>query len=126
MLGGGRSSRFPLSPLGMISSPKTSPRYQPGQLIHHKRYAYRGVIVAVDHRCLADDAWYHSNQTQPNQEQPWYHVLVDRSTRTTYVAESNLEEDLSGEPIEHPLLAHFFGELVDGRYIRNDREWRAW
>ena len=55
--------------------------------------------------------------------QPWYHVLVHDTDRTTYAAEENLGVDGSGQPIHHPLVAHFFSDLVDGRYIRNDQPW---
>jgi heat shock protein HspQ len=34
----------------------------------------------------------------------------------TYVSERNLQPDLSGEPINHPALELYFGELRDGLY----------
>lgn len=83
-------------------------KFQAGTLIHHKRYGYRGVIVQVDEACRADEQWYQANQTQPDRHQPWYHVLVDGSTHTTYVAQENLELDASGAAVEHPLLDQFF------------------
>ena len=110
----------------MICIQQSTPKFQTGQLIHHIRYDYRGVIVAVDHRCTADEAWYSSNQTQPNANQPWYHVFVDGSMTTTYVAESNLEEDPSGEEVNHRLVPHYFSDFADGRYVRNDRQWEGW
>jgi hemimethylated DNA binding protein len=36
----------------------------------------------------------------------------------TYVAEQNLEEDHSGTPIAHPLLAEFFDAFENGHYVR--------
>lgn len=110
----------------MIDVSPTAPRFKPGQLVQHKRYRYRGVIVAVDANCLASDAWYAKNVTQPNRNQPWYHVLVDQASRATYVAESNLELDKTGNPIDHPLIAHFFSDLSRGHYIRNARPWHEW
>jgi len=107
----------------MISIPKTRPRFQPGQLVHHRRYNYRGVVVAVDERCLADERWYQANRTQPNRNQPWYHVLVDGTDAVTYVAQSNIESDWVRAPIEHPLVPHFFSEFDDGHYVRNNRPW---
>ncbi len=56
--------------------PRAAASFQPGDLVHHKRYGYRGVVVAVDPNCRADDAWYQANQTQPDRDQPWYHVFV--------------------------------------------------
>lgn len=94
--------------------------FAPGQLVRHRRYGYRGVVVDFDQRCRASEEWYASNQTQPKKAQPWYHVLVHGSTHSTYAAQENLERDPSTDPVEHPLLQHFFRAFVDGRYVRND------
>ncbi len=102
---------------------ETRSKFQPGDLVHHKRYGYRGVVVAVDLTCQADDTWYLANQTQPDRKQPWYHVLVDGSAMTTYPAQVNLEPDLTGEPVDHPLLELFFCEFRDGLYVRNSEPW---
>ena len=90
-----------------ISRPE-QPVFESGQLVRHRRYSYRGVVVDRDEFCQADDEWYSKNQTQPNRDQPWYHVLVDGSLTCTYAASENLVADSSGLPIEHPLLPHFF------------------
>ncbi|MCF7805000.1 MAG: heat shock protein HspQ [Candidatus Marinimicrobia bacterium] len=99
------------------------PVFEIGQLVHHKRYGYRGVIVEFDPTCEADAAWYFSNQTQPKLEQPWYYVLVHDSQQVTYAAQTNLEPDNSGLPIKHPLVSKFFKDFRDGHYLRNDRPW---
>lgn len=92
--------------------------YDLGELVTHKRYGYRGVIVAVDPRCMAGKTWYQSNQTQPTREQPWYHVLVHESGGiSTYVAQSNLAADPSSQPIDHPRIQCYFADFKDGRYI---------
>lgn len=104
--------------------PESSPDgFPPGQLVKHRRYGYRGVVVACDASCQADEAWYQRNQTQPDRNQPWYHVLVDGSSATTYAAGENLLPDDLGLPIRHPLLDHFFSKFEAGRYVRNEREW---
>ena len=41
------------------------PRFQPGQVVHHITYNYRGLIVDLDNTCQATDDWYQSNQTNP-------------------------------------------------------------
>ena len=102
---------------------KRSPKLQRGELIRHIRYGYRGVIVDFDLQCTADKQWYQANMTQPDTNQPWYHVLVHDTTSTTYAAEENLKADTDPQPIEHPLVAEFFTEFVDGRYVRNDQPW---
>lgn len=99
------------------------PKFEPGQLVRHKRYGYRGLVVDFDVVCGASDEWYQSNKTQPNRKQPWYHVLVHGTDSTTYAAEGNLLADESREPIDHPLVAHFFAEFENDRYVRNARPW---
>ena len=99
------------------------PRFFPGDLVLHVRYQYRGVVVASDPRFMADEQWYRSNKTQPNKDQPWYHVLVHESGSVTYPAQSSLAPDESGAEIVHPLLDHFFNGFEKGRYNRNDVPW---
>ena len=103
----------------------TQPFFERGQLIRHKRYGYRGVVVERDNGCKADDAWYAKNMTQPDRDQPWYHILVDETSTCTYAASENLVADPSGQPTTHPLLHHFFGAFKEGRYLRNDTPWPA-
>ena len=103
--------------------PEGGARFRPGSIVFHRRYRYRGVVVEVDPHCMAEEAWYQSNQTQPSREQPWYHTLVDGAGHTTYVAEGHLMPDPTCEPIEHPLLEHYFTGYEDGCYLRNDVPW---
>lgn len=92
-------------------------RFCIGQLVHHKLFNYRGVIVDVDPSFSQSDAWYEAvARSRPPKDNPWYHVLVHDSFHMTYVAERNLEPDLSGEPVEHPDLEFFFDTLEDGLY----------
>lgn len=95
----------------------------PGQLVVHRRYGYRGVVVDFDMRCKASEAWYRANRTQPDREQPWYHVLVDGSDQVTYAAQSSLNPDESNERIQHPLLDYFFAGFESGFYLRNNQPW---
>ncbi len=95
-------------------------KFTVGDLVHHKRYGYRGVIFERDASCKADDDWYEGNQTQPDRDQPWYHVLVHNATHTTYVAESNLEPDESGELINHPLRDSLFKTFYEGKYHKQN------
>ena len=90
-----------------------------GQLIHHKLFDYRGVIVEIDAEFSGTDEWYDSvARTRPPKDGRWYHVLVDNTAERTYVAERNLEPDSSDMPIEHPLLGSYFDGFIDGRYVR--------
>ena len=94
-----------------------------GQLVKHRRYGYRGVVVDFDSHCTAPEEWYQSNQTQPDRYQPWYHVLVHGSNQATYAAQTSLKADESGEPVDHPLVDQFFDEFTSNLYERNNRPW---
>ena len=92
-----------------------------GELIHHRLFDYRGVIVDVDRGFQGTEEWYETvAKSRPPKDKPWYHVLVHESGHSTYVAERHLEADDSGEPITHPMLEQFFSRFDDGRYIRID------
>lgn len=100
--------------------------YKVGQLVKHKSYGYRGVIVSVDLSCQAPQEWYLSNRTQPKRNQPWYHVFVSNSGgQVTYPAQTSLIPDESFQSIEHPLISYFFDRFVEGHYVRNQQEWPA-
>ena len=105
---------------------KSPPDFLPGELVHHRRYGYRGVVVAVDTVCKASAKWYQGNQTQPEREQPWYHLFVHGSEQVNYAAQTSLERDTSDEPIDHPLVKVFFHGFEQGRYQRNDVAWPGW
>ena len=95
-------------------------RFRPGQLVHHKLFGYRGVVVDVDATFQGTEEWYQAMaRTRPPRDKPWYHVLVHDAEHTTYVTERNLQPDLTGEPIRHPALGEFFDEMRDGLYVRH-------
>ena len=95
-----------------------SAKFFVGQIVHHKRFDYRGVIFDVDATFQGSDEWYETvAQSRPPKDRPWYHVLVDGAEHTTYVAERHLiESDESHTPISHPLVAELCGEFHEGRY----------
>lgn len=100
----------------------TSAKFSVGQLVHHKRFDYRGVVIDVDPRFLGSEEWYDMMaKSKPPKDKPWYHVLVDGGNHQTYVAERNLEPDATGRPIDHPLVAKFFVALGDGGYVSRQK-----
>jgi heat shock protein HspQ len=102
--------------------PSKQPLFSLGQLVHHKRYDYRGVVVGFDATCKAEDGWYEfqtkGKDYRPTKDQPWYNVLVHGASHTTYVAQQNLEPDPCADAIEHPLLGSVFSTFLGGRYYR--------
>ncbi len=96
-----------------------SARFCVGQLIHHRLFEYRGVVVDVDPTFQGTEEWYEAvARSRPPRDQPWYHVLVHGAEHATYVAERNLEPAAGVEAIEHPMLATYFDTFRDGRYHR--------
>ena len=92
-------------------------KFRVGELIHHKRFDYRGVVVDVDPGFFGTDEWYDMMAlSNPPKDEPWYHVLVHEAEHSTYVAERNLESDHTVEPVIHPVLNQFFGEIRNGVY----------
>lgn len=96
------------------------PKYCVGQLVQHKLFDYRGVVIDVDPVFSLSDEWYDQvAQSRPPKDAPWYRVLVSGALHETYVAERNLEPDVLGAPIEHPLLDDFFDAFENGHYVRS-------
>lgn len=112
---------------------EAAPRYDLGMLLVHKKYAYRGVIVGYDEKCLQDDDWIERmgvDKLERGRDQPFYHVLVDSRDRPgdqiTYVAQENVERPSGAaamrgfpEPILHQvvpklLLADSFDPQMGG------------
>lgn len=93
-------------------------KFHIGQLVHHRMFDYRGVVVDVDPVFQGSDEWYEQVAlSRPPKDEPWYRVLVHQAKHETYVAERNLEPDGSGDPIRHPLVEDFFVAL-DGAVYR--------
>lgn len=100
----------------------SAPKFSIGQLIHHRKFDYRGVIVDVDPEFSGSEEWYElMARSRPPKDAPWYHVLVDGARHSTYVAERHLEPDETGEQIQHPALGEFFDRFEDGRYWMRSR-----
>ena len=95
-------------------------KFKIGQVVSHKLFDYKGVIFGADPQFKGTASWYQQvARSRPPKDAPWYHVLVHDSGHMTYVAERNLEEDTSGEPIRHPLLEQFFDDFRGGLYVRD-------
>ena len=92
-------------------------KFHVGQLVHHRLFGYRGVVFDADPVFMGSDEWYEQvARSRPSKEAPWYHVLVHDALHTTYVAERNLEPDLTGDEIRHPLMDRLFDGREGGLY----------
>lgn len=102
-----------------INSQIVSAQFSMGQKIRHKLFDYRGIVLDVDSYFQMSDDWYEKMaKTQPAKDEPWYHVLVHGSAQVTYVAQANMEIDVSDEGIEHPVIDLCFDIDAQGHYQR--------
>ena len=105
-----------------MSNPVTA-KFAPGDLVHHKLFEYRGVVIDLDPHFLGSPEWYEAvAKSRPPKDRPWYHVLVDGGDIQTYVAERNLQSDPSGRPISHPDVDSHFSRLGEDGYILRRKE----
>jgi len=94
-------------------------RFYVGQVVHHRKFDYRGVIIDVDPEFQGGDDWYQQvANSHPPRDKPWYHILVDNADHMTYVAERHLEADDSHLPVNHPYVERVFDSFTEGTYKR--------
>lgn len=94
-------------------------RFSVGEVVRHRLFGYRGVVVDVDPVFELTDEWYEQvARSRPPRDAPWYHVVAEGSDAMRYVAERNLESDPSGQPVDSPLVDQFFTAFDAGRYTR--------
>ncbi len=102
----------------MIRMP--SAHFSVGDVVQHKLFDYRGVIVDVHTHFQGTEEWYEAvARSRPPKHRPWYQVLPHGAQHQTYVAERNLERDYSGLPIQNPLVERYFTDFSNGRYVNN-------
>jgi len=90
--------------------PMHTAKFHIGQVVHHLRFDYVGVIFDIDPVFSGTEEWYERvARSRPPKDKPWCHVLVDGADHTTYVAERHLEAAAPPRPIEHVLVDHLFG-----------------
>ena len=98
----------------------TTAKFGLGQIVRHRYYPFRGVIFDVDPEFSSSEEWWSSipENIRPRKDQPYYHLLAENeeTTYVAYVSEQNLLADDSGEPVRHPQVSEYFGELKDGHY----------
>lgn len=88
-----------------------------GQVIYHKHYNFRGIIVDVDAEFSGDDEWYEEHaKNKPSKDQPWYHVIVDEDSVMAYVSQQNICSDVSDLNIDNPLLLDMLASDENGQY----------
>ena len=97
-----------------------STQFSIGQVVRHRVYPFRGVIVDVDAEFSNSEEWWQAipEDDRPRKDQPYYHLLAENESTAyeAYVSEQNLLIDDSGEPVHHPRVVEVFGEFHGNCY----------
>ena len=101
------------------------PLFNIGDIVKHRIYPFRGVIVDVDPEFSNTEEWYQSipAEIRPSREQPYYHLMAENTETfyTAYVSQQNLVGDGENGPLEHPDLGEIFSGMDHGKYhLRNE------
>lgn len=100
----------------------TTAKFTIGQIVEHTLFGYRGVIVDIDPSFQGGEGGAKKTSVfNPVEQSPWYRVLVDQADYDSYVAERNLDVCADLAPIQHPKLALYFDQQVNGLYINRPR-----
>ena len=116
-----RASFFsPQAGRDISAPPVSSARFSIGEVVRHRTFGFRGVVVDVDPVFANSEEWYQSipEDIRPLRDQPFYHLLAENadSSYVAYVSQQNLEHDQSDEPVDHPAISGIFDDYRDGRY----------
>ncbi len=101
------------------------PLFNIGDIVKHRIYPFRGVIVDVDPEFSNTEEWYQSipAEIRPSRNQPYYHLMAENTETfyTAYVSQQNLVGDGENGPLEHPDLEEIFSGMNHGKYhLRNE------
>jgi heat shock protein HspQ len=105
---------------GVIAPPVAHARFNIGDVVKHRRFAFRGVVFDIDPVFANSEEWYEAipEDMRPDKGQPFYHLLAENgdSSYVAYVSQQNLLADDSDEPVDHPGIAGLFGAYDKGKY----------
>ena len=97
-------------------------QFNVGQLVDHLTFGYRGVVFGVDAEFSLSEEWYDNvAKSRPPKDSPWYHVMVDGASNTTYVAERHLAQARDVSQINNPHLGKYFRQFDGERYVPKKR-----
>lgn len=95
-------------------------KFQIGDVVKHRFFAFRGVIFDVDPTFANTEEWWLSipEDVRPRKDQPFYHLLAENEETEyiAYVSEQNLLVDTSEEPVCHPQVNEIFDDFDGARY----------
>lgn len=96
-------------------------RFGLGDVVRHRLFPFRGVVVDVDPEFSNSEEWYEAipEDIRPAKDQPFYHLLAENedSYYGAYVSEQNLLPDAENGPVGHPQIAECFEPFNGTRYM---------
>ena len=101
------------------------PLFNIGDIVKHRIYPFRGVIIDVAPEFSNTEEWYQSipAEIRPSRKQPYYHLMAENTETfyTAYVSQQNLVKDGENGPLEHPDIQEMFSGIDKGKYqLRNE------
>ncbi|WND02586.1 heat shock protein HspQ [Temperatibacter marinus] len=94
-------------------------KFAPGMYVRHRLFGYVGLIFDVDARYSQSEEWYEMMaKSAPKKDSPWYYVMVDGESHTTYVSEDHLIACENDHNIDHPMFKTLFTREGDDVHIR--------
>ncbi|MCW1384846.1 heat shock protein HspQ [Novosphingobium sp. KCTC 2891] len=104
----------------LSAPPVAEARFGIGDVVKHRLFDFRGVVVDIDPVFANSEEWYESipADMRPKRDQPFYHLLAenDENSYVAYVSQQNLIADAEAGPVEHPSLEDMFDGFRNGRY----------
>ena len=93
-------------------------KFNIGDQIIHRKQGYRGIIIDIDPMFQASGRYNPQASNYPfTTRNPWYRILVDNSSQSTYVEEPLLSQDVNPETISNPQIGYYLVHK-NGRYRR--------
>jgi len=94
---------------------KKTAKFNVGDCVVHTQHGYRAVVVDVDPFFQASGRFNpQARKSEFALRNPWYRLLVDKSSQMTYVEEPLLTIDSSHLAIDNPKIGHYLKEQKGG------------
>ncbi|KTD66329.1 heat shock protein HspQ [Legionella spiritensis] len=96
-------------------------KFNVGEFVIHQQHGYRAIIIDVDPVFQASGHYNPQACKRPfASRNPWYRLLVDKSSHISYVEECHLARDMDTHNIENPNVSQYLIEK-QGNFHRNSK-----
>jgi heat shock protein HspQ len=91
------------------------PLFNIGDIVKHRIYPFRGVIIDVDPEFSNTEEWYQSipAEIRPSRNQPYYHLMAENTETfyTAYVSQEGWQRDFGS------VMRRFMSLWLRGKYV---------